>query len=214
MAAKQLEDDIMEQDIEAIIKRALEAAKTEELRDMAGAVKALAEYMKDGFQKITETLRDHSRLLENHSKVLERLVEEVGGLKIMIGTFTSRTGIQVEHMVLSLLRKTLLELKGIDVDKVEKKSFRDEKGELLHPTQKVEIDIYMADRQTYAIEVKSLLEEEDVDWIIAKRKFLEKTHSLEAAWLIVASTITEEAYRKALQNKIDVTYGTLIPTAA
>ncbi|MDW7987068.1 MAG: microtubule-binding protein [Nitrososphaerota archaeon] len=204
----------MEIDIEGIVRKVIDVARSEELKIVAEAVKSLADYMRDGFEKMNKRLEEHSRILQDHSRVLQehsrilqehsrilqensqrleehsrvlmKLVEEVGGLKVMIGSFTSRSGLQMEHMVLNLLKKSLLELKGIDVEKIEKKSFRDVGGELLQPGQKVEIDIFISDKHVYVIEVKSLFEDEDVDWIIAKRRFLEKVYGLKASWLIVA----------------------------
>ncbi|MDJ0269232.1 MAG: hypothetical protein NXY59_01530 [Aigarchaeota archaeon] len=58
---------IMSIDIEDIIKRAVTAARTEELRMMAEAVKSLAEYMRDGFQKINQRLEENSKILAEHS---------------------------------------------------------------------------------------------------------------------------------------------------
>mgnify|MGYP001626219735 CR=1 FL=1 len=209
----------MDVDVENMVKKVVETTRIEELRIIAEAVKSLADYMRGGFEdvnkrllEIFEVLRDHSRILEEHSRAITRLVEEIGGLKVMIGSFTSRSGVSMEKMVLNLFRKTLLALKGIDLEKIEKKSFIDEGGVLLQPGQEVDVDVYMSDKQVYVVEVKSLFESEDVDWLIAKRKFLERVYGLRAVWLIVASTITDEAYRKALENRIEVVYGTLIPT--
>ncbi|MEM4311390.1 MAG: hypothetical protein QXX95_03275 [Nitrososphaerales archaeon] len=213
-------------DIDGIIRKAVEAAKTEELRGMTEAIKALAEYMRDGFQRVDKRLEEHSRILQEHSRILQehsrilqehaknlgKLVEEIGSLKIMVGSFTSRAGISMEKMVLNLMRKTLFDLRGIEVDKIEKRSFKDEKGYLLQPGQKVEIDIYISDKKKYALEVKSFVEGEDIDWLIARRKFLESRYNLKASWLLVTSAITEEAYTKAAQNEIEVIYGTLIPS--
>lgn len=218
--------ELMGLDVEDIVRRVVETTRIEELKIIAEAVKSLADYMKGGFENVNkrlgeifQTLQEHTRILEEHSRILgehskavARLAEEIGGLKVVIGGFTSRSGMHMEKMVLNLLKKTLLELKGIDVEKIEKKSFVDNDGVLLQPGQKIDIDVYMSDKQVYAIEVKSLFENEDVDWLIAKRKFLEKAYGLQAVWLIVASAITDEAYRKALENKIEVVYGTLIPT--
>ncbi|MCX8192187.1 MAG: hypothetical protein N3G77_00010 [Nitrososphaeria archaeon] len=222
----------MEIDIEGIVRKVIDVARSEELKIVAEAVKSLADYMRDGFEKMNKRLEEHSRILQDHSRVLQehsrilqensqrleehsrvlmKLVEEVGGLKVMIGSFTSRSGLQMEHMVLNLLKKSLLELKGIDVEKIEKKSFRDVGGELLQPGQKVEIDIFISDKHVYVIEVKSLFEDEDVDWIIAKRRFLEKVYGLKASWLIVASVISDRAYRRALDNGFEVIYGSLVP---
>ncbi|MDJ0269233.1 MAG: DUF3782 domain-containing protein [Aigarchaeota archaeon] len=155
-------------------------------------------------RRTLKQLEVHSRQLEAHSRYLERLVNEVGGLKTMLGSFTSRSGVHMERMVLELLRKTLLERVAIDVDSIEKRSFVDERGELVQECHKIEIDIYMTDKQAYALEVKTLVESKDVDWIVAKKRFLERSYNMRARWLIVASAITQEAYMKAIKGGIEV----------
>lgn len=225
------EEKITWKDVEEIIKRTVREAKTEELKTVADAIKTLADYVKFGFEEtnrrleehsiaireINKRLEEHSRILEEHSKILEehsklltKLVEEVASLKVMIGGFTSRGGIQMERMVLNIFRRTLLEMKGIDIEKIEKKGFRDDSGKLLKPGQKIDIDVYLSNKITYAIEVKSFVEDEDIDWIVAKKKFIEENYKLNAKWMIVTPAITEEAYTKAKESEIEVIYGAVI----
>jgi len=232
------EEKITWKDVEEIIKRTVREAKTEELKTVADAIKTLADYVKFGFEEInrrleehsiaireinkrleehsrileehTKILEEHSRMLEEHSKLLTKLVEEVASLKVMIGGFTSRGGIQMERMVLNIFRRTLLEMKGIDIEKIEKKGFRDDSGKLLKPGQKVDIDVYISDKAKYAIEVKSFVEDEDIDWIVAKKKIIEENYKLNAKWMIVTPAITEEAYTKAKESEIEVIYGAVI----
>lgn len=45
-------------------------ARSEEMREMAEAVKLLASYMREGFEGIFKILKKHLQLLEEHSKLL------------------------------------------------------------------------------------------------------------------------------------------------
>ncbi len=65
--------------LEEVVTRAVARARSEEMREMAEAVKLLASYMKEGFEKTFAILERHSKTLEEHSKILEehtRILEE------------------------------------------------------------------------------------------------------------------------------------------
>ena len=180
---------------------------------MAEAIKTLAKYMRHRFEEVNKRfemmdrrfeeidkrfmkiderfvemnrrLEEHSKILMIHANALDRLIREVGSFKAMVDGFTSRGRIQLERMILNLFRKTLMEMKGIDVERIEKRGFRDRMGEFLRPGQKIDIDIYMGDRKTYAVEVKSFVESNYVDWIIARKSFWRKDLSLNLNGLLL-----------------------------
>ena len=74
------------QRLEEVVTRAVLRARSEEMREMAEAVKLLASYMREGFdgtfkilEKHSQILEEHSKLLREHSKFLEehtRILEE------------------------------------------------------------------------------------------------------------------------------------------
>ena len=76
--------------LEEVVARAVARARSEEMREVAEAIKLLAGYMREGFEKTFKILEEqgkrleeHSRLLEKHTKVLEehsRLLEKQGRL--------------------------------------------------------------------------------------------------------------------------------------
>ncbi|WP_052883143.1 PD-(D/E)XK nuclease family protein [Thermoproteus tenax] len=73
--------------LEEVVERAVRRARSEELREVADAVRTLAEYMKTGFQEtnkrieeLAKRLETHGRLLEEHGKRLEELVRAVAEL--------------------------------------------------------------------------------------------------------------------------------------
>jgi len=56
--------------LEEIVERAVRKARAEELRDVAEAVKMLAEYMKSGFEKMLERIEGVERRLETIESIL------------------------------------------------------------------------------------------------------------------------------------------------
>ncbi|MEM3966498.1 MAG: hypothetical protein QXK04_01850, partial [Ignisphaera sp.] len=76
---------------EEVVERAVRRARSQEIKDIADAVRMLAEYMKTGFEKtsqiilehskrleeLTRRVEEHSKRLEEHSKRLEELTRRV-----------------------------------------------------------------------------------------------------------------------------------------
>jgi hypothetical protein len=84
--------------LEEVVERAVRKARSEELKDIAEAVKTLADYMKTGFREMldridrvekrleehtnilqehTKTLQEHTKTLQEHSKRLEELSKRI-----------------------------------------------------------------------------------------------------------------------------------------
>ena len=59
--------------LEEVVERAVRKARSEELRDVAEAIKTLADYVKKGFDIIAE----HSKMIAEHSKRIEELSKRV-----------------------------------------------------------------------------------------------------------------------------------------
>jgi hypothetical protein len=123
------------QRLEEVVTRAVLRARSEEMKEVAEALKLLASYMKEGFEKMFKTLEEHtnilqqhtsllqqhSKLLEEHSKLLERhekrleeLARAVGELKVAVGSLGRRWGRDLERTVLELYRHALEE-RGVEL---------------------------------------------------------------------------------------------------
>ena len=63
--------------LEEVVERAVRKARSEELKEMAEAIKALAEYMRTGFQEVTKRLDRHEEILSRHEKILNELTEVI-----------------------------------------------------------------------------------------------------------------------------------------
>jgi hypothetical protein len=212
------------QRLEEVVTRAVLRARSEEMKEVAEALKLLASYMKEGFEKTFKTLeqhtnilQQHSKLLEEHSKLLERhekrleeLARAVGELKVAVGSLGRRWGRDLERTVLELYRHALEE-RGVEPGRVEKFVYTDVDGRFYRRGARIEVDVYIHDGAMYLVEVKSHAELDDVEWFYEKAGIVEKILGRKAAKLIiVAVNIDKEALQRAQELGIDVIYGAVI----
>jgi len=172
----------------------------------------------------SKLLEEHSRLLEEHSRLLRDLRDEISSLrrdvdelKITIGSFTRRAGLDLEKMIKNLYRKHLVE-KGIrDVDKIEKFDYIDVDGRYIGKGRRIEIDLFMSDNTLYLIEVKSLIEREDVEMFDLKCSIAPEVLKKEKGYkftnvrkIMVGINVTEEALNRANELGVEIIYGSII----
>ncbi len=212
------------QRLEEVVTRAVLRARSEEMKEVAEALKLLASYMKEGFEKTFKTLEEHtsllqqhSKLLEEHSKLLERhekrleeLARAVGELKVAVGSLGRRWGRDLERTVLELYRHALEE-RGVEPGRVEKFVYTDVDGRFYRRGARIEVDVYIHDGGMYLVEVKSHAELDDVEWFYEKAGIVEKILGRKAAKLIiVAVNIDKEALQRAQELGIEAVYGAVI----
>lgn len=219
------------QRLEEVVTRAVLRARSEEMKEVAEALKLLASYMKEGFEKTFKTLEEHtnilqqhtsllqqhSKLLEEHSKLLERhekrleeLARAVGEVKVAVGSLGRRWGRDLERTVLELYRHALEE-RGVEPGRVEKFVYTDVDGRFYRRGARIEVDVYIHDGGLYLVEVKSHAELDDVEWFYEKAGVVEKILGRKAAKLIiVAVNIDKEALQRAQELGIEAVYGAVI----
>ena len=198
------------QRLEEVMTRAVLKARSEEMRDVAEAVKLLASYMREGFEKTFKILEEHTKMLGEHSKRLEELTKAVGELKVAVGSLERRWGRDLERTVLELYRHAL-EKRGIEAGKVEKFVYTDVDGRFYRRGARIEVDVYIHDEKMYLIEVKPHAELEDVEWFYGKAEIVEKILGRKAEKLvIVAVNVDREALERAKELGIEVVYGAVI----
>jgi hypothetical protein len=222
-------------ELEAIVKKAvreaLEEAGSEEARRIAEALDKLVAYTFTGFNKILEVLEKHSKILEEHTKILEehsRILEEhskilekhskileehtkiLTRIEATLGGLTSRMGIDMERMILNVY-KDVFEREGLEIRKVEKISFKDVDGRYYRRGAKLELDIYAHDDKVYFMEVKSLVDVNDVEWFNLKCEIFEKILGRRPdRRMIVCINILDEALERARELGVDIIYGRVI----
>ena len=212
------------QRLEEVVARAVARARSEEMHEVAEALKLLAGYMREGFERAfkileehTQILREHSkileghtRLLEEHSKRLEELTRAVGELKVAMGSLGRRWGRDLERTVLELYRHALEE-RGVEPGKVDRFVYTDIDGRFYRRGARIEVDVYIHDEKMYLVEVKSHAELDHVEWFYDKTQIVEKILGRKAEKLIlVAVNIDKEALERARELGIDVVYGAII----
>jgi len=149
-------------------------------------------------------------ILAEHSKYIAELTKAVGELKASLGSIGRRWGRDLELLVLNLYRDAV-ERFGIDIERIEKVSLRDYEGKYLQRGAKIELDVYMSDKVVYLIEVKSFVDEDDVEWFNTRCEIFAKEKNLkDYRKLIVAVNIFKEALERARELGIDVVYGTVV----
>jgi hypothetical protein len=159
----------------------------------------------------SKRLEEHSRIIEGLSLRIEGLTKAVGELKVAVGSISSRMGLDLEKAVLNVYKDVLLGLGVRDVDKVEKFTYRDYDGKFFSKGARIEVDVYAHDEEAYLIEVKSLLEEGDVDWFDQKCKVASELIGKRVRRrIIVAVNATKESLERAKKLDIDVIYGALV----
>jgi len=75
----------------------------------------------------------------------------------------------------------------------------------------IEVDMYIHDRTTYLVEVKSHVDRDDVEWFYEKAGVVERILGRKADRLIlVAVNIDREALERARELGVDVVYGGIV----
>jgi hypothetical protein len=212
------------QRLEEVVARAVARARSEEMREVAEALKLLASYMREGFERTFKILEEHTQILREHSKILEghtRLLEEhgrrleeltraVGELKVAMGSLGRRWGRDLERTVLELYRHALEE-RGVEPGKVERFVYTDVDGRFYRRGARIEVDVYVHDERMYLVEVKSHAELDDVERFYDKARIVERILGRKAEKLIaVAVNVDKEALERARELGIDVVYGAVI----
>ncbi|MFP3191723.1 MAG: DUF3782 domain-containing protein [Thermoproteus sp.] len=198
------------QRLEEVVTRAVLRARSEEMKEVADAVKLLASYVREGFEGTFKALEEQSKLLEGHERRLEELTRAVGELKVAVGSLGRRWGRDLERTVLELYRHALEE-RGIEPGRVEKFVYTDVDGRFYRSGARIEVDVYIHDGKMYLVEVKSHAELEDVEWFYEKAGIVERILGRKAERLIiVAVDIDKEALERAQQLGIDAIYGAVV----
>jgi hypothetical protein len=180
--------------LEEVVERAIRKARTEELKEVAEAIKTLADYMKTGFEAVFKAIEEMRKTFDERLKRLEVTMGYLGG----------RWGRDLEKMVLELFKEAL-ERRGVEAEKVEKLMLKTDVGV---------VDVYIHDGRGYLIEVKAVAYGDDVGWFAWRAKLaaeeLARQGKKVERLILVAVHIDKEALEKARQLGIDVIYGNVI----
>ena len=189
--------------LEEVVERAIRKARTEELKEVAEAIKTLADYMKTGFEAVFKAVEELRIAIVEMRKTYD---ERLKRLEVTMGHLGGRWGRDLEKVVLELFKEAL-ERRGVEAEKVEKLVLKTDVGV-------VEVDVYIHDGRGYLIEVKAMAHGDDVGWFAWRAKLaaeeLARQGKKVERLILVAVHIDKEALEKARQLGIDVIYGNVI----
>ncbi|MHA1381242.1 MAG: DUF3782 domain-containing protein [Candidatus Helarchaeota archaeon] len=147
--------------------------------------------------------RRFEALQQQMDKRFEMLIDEIRVLKVAVGTIGDREGKAFERTIKEILNKSI-QKKFIDIDKIEKLRVKDEKGEVVLPNQRVEIDIFASNGRNVLMEVKFHMTVEKLVHFYKKAQFVERKKGFKAEKLIIAIEIDKNAMDLAEDLEIDV----------
>ncbi len=157
----------------------------------------------ESLARLEAILDEHGRILEEHGKSLARL-------EATLGSITSRIGVDMERMILNIYRD-VLEREGLRVERVEKLRLKDVEGRYYRKGARLEIDIYAHNEKVYFIEVKSLVDIDDVEWFNMKCDIFENILGRKSdRRIIVCINILKDAYERARELGVHTIYGRVI----
>ncbi len=158
------------------------------------------------FEEISKRFEVIEKKLLEHDERFNQIQRDTSMLRAQVGGFTSRAGIGIERLILEVYRD-LLKRRGIHAEKVEKISIKDIDGRWLRKGARIELDIYVHNREVWFIEVKSLVELNDVEWFQTRCEIMEKVLGRKPTRkLIITIDIFREALERARELGIDVIY--------
>jgi len=147
-------------------------------------------------KRFEELLAQMDRRFEEAKQ--ERLVIQAG-----LGALGWRSGIALERTILNVFRR-VLELRGIDVDKVEKVGIRDELGEFYSPGAKVEYDLYVHNGEHILFEIKYHVKAADIENFLRKAKFFEQKKKVRTKKTVIALEIDEQVKQLCGDRGVEV----------
>ncbi|ABO08935.1 hypothetical protein Pcal_1516 [Pyrobaculum calidifontis JCM 11548] len=146
------------------------------------------------------------RELKRQRKVLITLVKEVRDLKVAVGSLGRRLGVDVRALVDELLKRL-----GVGEYVVEKFRFEDREGRYGPRGVVYEVDLYVSNDKTFLVELKSLVEPEDVDRFYLVADAVERILGRRAEGkIIVGVHAAREALERAEKLGVTLLYGDLV----
>ncbi|MFQ6126959.1 MAG: DUF3782 domain-containing protein [Candidatus Heimdallarchaeota archaeon] len=165
--------------------------------------KRLEELRVDMNRRFEELLGQMNRRFEAWERYFESIERRLDIIDAGLGALGHRSGIALERTILNVFRRAL-ELRGIDVDKVEKMGIRDDRGDLYHPGAKIEYDLYVHDEEHILFEIKYRITEQDLENFLVKTKFFEQKKGIRPQKVVITLEIEEYVKRLCADRGIEV----------
>ena len=220
MTSNSIDYKTLLEEIKRIVREAIEESKREDIMKLGDAMFRMAtviEGILDELKKHTKILEEHSKILKEHTRILEEYgkilkehSEKLTRIEATLGALGGRIGLDLERTILNIY-KDILAKRGIRADRVEKISYKDIDGRYHVKGAKLDIDVYVHNSDVVFIEVKSLVEIDDVEWFWYKCDVFEKILGRKAtSRMMVAVNIFKDALERARELGLEVVYGRVL----
>ncbi|GGT92398.1 hypothetical protein GCM10007116_07660 [Sulfodiicoccus acidiphilus] len=192
--------------------------KTEErLNQLTQRVDQLAEAQRKTEEEL-KLLAEAQRKLEEFllatrkefSERFDRLENKIGMLDKTISSLGQRWGVSYEELIREFF-KEIVESEGINLDFINRFTYKDQQGNFGAKGTRYEVDIYAKDDKVYLMEVKSFAEGDDVEWFNTKCDVLTRVLGLKnPIKLFLAVTAREDAVESSKAHGVKLIYGNLV----
>ncbi len=181
------------------------SALSENVENLSKRVASLT----DQVAALSERVAALSGEVGNLTATVAKLTADVEKLNVAIGSVGRRFGLDLERTVLNLYKDALAAL-GLK-EKVEKLTLEDRDERLYKKGARLELDVYIHNQKVYFIEVKSLVELDDVEWFDEKCRIFENALGVKPERrVLVCLNATKEAVARYSELGIDIVYGRVL----
>ena len=140
----------------------------------------------------------------------DRLENKIGILDKTIGSLGQRWGVSYEELIREFF-KEIVESEGINLEFINKFTYKDQDGNFGVKGTRYEVDIYAKDDKVYLMEVKSFAEADDVEWFNTKCDVLTRVLGLKSPIkLFLAVSASEDAVESSKVHGVRLVYGNLV----
>ncbi|MCU7786840.1 hypothetical protein ODS41_02710 [Pyrobaculum sp. 3827-6] len=202
----------LEEVVERAVKRALAEARSEEMRAVAEALKALADYTKAGFTQVTTELKELKTGFVQVTTELGELKTQVADLKTRVSALETRTA-SLENRVSNLEKRvsnvedSLGSLTEATLSRYVWEDLREEvraRGEVVLARRRnarvdgLDIDLLVeTDRAVYVVEVKTKPRRRDVDAVARKAEAARGAYGKPAVAILAGVRIGDDVEKYA-----------------
>jgi hypothetical protein len=189
------------------------SALSENVENLSKRVASLTDQVAALSERVEALSGEVGKLTADVAKLtatVEKLTADVAKLNVAIGSVGRRFGLDLERTVLNLYKDVLAAL-GLKEEKVEKLILEDRDGRFYKKGARLELDVYMHNQKVYFIEVKSLVELDDVEWFDEKCRIIERALGVKPERrVLVCLNATKEAVARCGELGIDIVCGRVL----
>ncbi|WP_338602540.1 DUF3782 domain-containing protein [Sulfolobus tengchongensis] len=209
-AQKRTEEKIAEL-VEAQKRTEERLSKLEEAqRKSEEKIAELAEAQRKSEERLSKLEENMALLAEAQKRLFEKVEEmdkDIKRLDKTLSNLGNRWGVSYEYLIRNFFAEVLKQ-EGIDVNYLNRFTYKDDSGTYGLKGTIYEIDILAKDSKVYLIEVKSRGERDDIEWFNIKCEVLSKVFNFKnTIKMFLAVSVDNQAIKRAEELGIKLIYG-------